>query len=275
MKTRSVVVLALILAVATATPLAAPNKEHLQLVSELRLLQEQNQQLRQIISSLTDTLQALNAKIDEQGSVTRKAFADSRVMVDGVAEGVRLVREKIDDTNVRISSVSQEVEALRLAIPQTPYMPGVEGATEPGAAVPGGPPTGTSTPSLSPGVSPQRLYDTAWADYAAGQWALAIQGFETYVKMFPRSPMADDAQFNIGQAYYFDSKFDQAVAAFTQVVQNYPGTNAVPDALYKMGQAYGQLGREDEARQAFQRVSKEFPESDAARLARQQLERRP
>ena len=47
--------------------------------------------------------------------VTRKAFADQKLLVDTISSDLRVVREKVDDTNVRISSLSQEVEALRLA----------------------------------------------------------------------------------------------------------------------------------------------------------------
>lgn len=277
MNTRAVVVLATLIAVATATPLAAPNKEHAQLAADIRMLQEQNQQLTVLMGSLSESLKAINARFDEQANQTRKSFADQKLLVDGIAEGVRLVREKVDDSNVRVSSLSQEVEAVRLAMPTCPAAPALppgDPGMPPPAGVPGTTPPATPQAPLNPGISPQRMYDTAWADYAAGQWALAIQGFESYIKNFPKSPMADDAQFNIGQSYYLDNKYQEAIAAFEKVTANYPGTNAVPDAWYKIGLAYGQLGKQDKAREAFQTVIKEFPDSDAARLAKQQLDRR-
>jgi TolA-binding protein len=39
------------------------------------------------------------------------------------------------------------------------------------------------------------------ADYAAGQFTLAITGFEAFLRTFPRSEMTDDAQFQIGESY--------------------------------------------------------------------------
>lgn len=278
MKTRAVVVLTTLIAIATAAPLAAPNKEHAQLSADIRMLQEHTQQLTQLMGTITESLsKSINAKFDEQANQSRKAFADQKLLVDGIAEGVRLIREKVDDSNVRVSSLSQEVEAVRLSMPTCPPAsvapPGDPGMPPP-AGVPGTTPPATPQAPLNPGISPQRMYDTAWADYAAGQWALAIQGFDSYIKTFPKSPMADDAQFNIGQSYYLDNKYPEAIAAFEKVTANYPGTNAVPDAWYKIGLAYGQLGKQDKAREAFQTVIKQFPDSDAARLAKQQLDRR-
>ncbi len=121
-------------------------------------------------------------------------------------------------------------------------------------------------------MSPQRLYDSAWADFAGGQWDLAIQGFEAYIRTFPQSDLSDDSQLNIGNWYYNDGKFQQAVAAYDKVIQNYPGRNAVPDAYYKRGLAYRRLNQDDKARESFEFAAKNFPDSDAGRLARQQLE---
>ena len=76
------------------------------------------------------------------------------------------------------------------------------------------------------------MYDTAWADYTNGQWVLAIQGFEAYIKTFPRSELTDDASFYIGQTYYAEGNFDQAIVAFEQVLLHYPDGDIVPEASY-------------------------------------------
>ena len=51
------------------------------------------------------------------------------------------------------------------------------------------------TPSNPPSlIAPQKLYDNAFADYTAGQYDLAVIGFETFIKTSPRSELVDDAQ---------------------------------------------------------------------------------
>ena len=153
-----------------AVPAASQNREHVQLTGDMRMLQEQTQRLQLVLGSLTEALEAITAQIDEQTNLTRKAFADQKLLVDNLTDDVRVLREKLDDTNVRITSLSEEVEALRLAVPPVQVLPQ---GTEPTAdAADGAPlPRALVAPAaVVPGVSPQRLFDQAMADYMAGQW---------------------------------------------------------------------------------------------------------
>src|SRR5690349_16264423 len=118
---RAVVVAVVVSAVTPAAPAqAAANKEHQQLMAEIRMLQEQQQQLQQVLGNLTDALKAVSTKLDDQSAAMRKAMADQTLTINGVGENVRILREKVDDTNVRVSSISQEIEALRHAIASQP-----------------------------------------------------------------------------------------------------------------------------------------------------------
>lgn len=253
-------------------PATAADREHQQIMADIRMLQEQTLRLTLMLTSLDEAVRTMAAKLDTQADVTRKAFADSRLLTDNVSDGVRILREKMDETNVRIASLSQEVESLRVSMPQFPLLTALPvdpttGAPFPDAAA--APPA----PAVAPGVSPQRMYDTARADYMAGQYQLAIQGFEAYIMAFPRSELADDSQYHIGQAYYADGKLAEAVAAYEQVLINYPEGNTVPDASYKRGVALDGLGETERARQALELVVKNYPTSPAAALAQQALDR--
>ena len=253
------------------------NRERQQIMADVRMLQEQTMRLQLLISALDESLKQLSSQIEMQGNATVRALADQRLLVDNVAGDVRILREKLDDTNVRISSMSQEVEALRVAIPPMPP-PMTQLFTDPETGLPLDPsstqaaPAPPSTP-LAAGVSPRRLYDTAWADYTNGQWVLAIEGFEAYLKTFARSELADDAQFYIGQTHYADGQFQESVAAFEQVLLNYPDGDVVPEASYKRGLALDRLGESDRARQAFELVVTNYPDSTMATLAQQALDR--
>jgi tol-pal system protein YbgF len=253
-------------------PASGQNRERQQLMADLRMLHEQTMRLQLQISALNESLQRLTTQLVVQAEATVRAFADQRLLVDGVAGDVRILREKLDDTNVRISSMSQEIEALRIAIPPM-SVPFTQLLTDPETGLPIEPPADSVVPSVNPGVSPRRMYDTAWADYTNGQWVLAIEGFEAYLKTFPRSEFADDAQFYIGQTYYADGQFEEAVAAFEQVLLNYPDGDVVPEASYKRGLALDRLGETDRARQAFELVDTNFPDSTMATLAQQALDR--
>jgi tol-pal system protein YbgF len=258
-------------AVAPSRALAA-DKTHQQIMAELRMLQEQQQQLQQLIAGLGDMMKTLATRMDEQTGAARKSFADQKLIVDNVADGVRILREKADDTNVRLSSMTQELESLRQTIASIPApaapMQTVDPAT--GAPMTGPPPTGTST---VPNVSHQRVYDLSYADYAGGQWDLAITGFEAYISQYPTSPLADDAQLNIGNAYYGAGRFKEAAAALQKVIADYPESDSVSPAYYKLGQTYERLNRLDDARKAYEAVIQKFPNSLDRALADQALER--
>lgn len=268
--------LALIAALICAAPAAAQSRREMQMMADIRMLQEQTQQMQQQLQAAIDAisaqLKAIATRVDDQAGATRKSFADQKLAVDQFGSDLRIVRERIDESNVRITSLSQEVEALRLAIPDM--------RSAPAAPVdPNTPPSDVQAPmtpappvTMSPGMSPQRLFSTALADFTAGQWTLCIDGFNTYLKSFARTDNADDAQWYIGDCYYSDGKFTEAIDAYNRVITGYPKGDRVPDAYYKMGLALAATKQPDRAREAYETLTKLFPDSDLSRLARQRLD---
>jgi tol-pal system protein YbgF len=274
----------LMLVLVSASPAAAADKAHQQLMAEIRMLQEQQQQLQQMVGGLTEALKVVTSKIDDQTGANRKAFADQKLLIDNVSEGVRVLREKADDTNVRLSTVSQELEAVRQAVATAPspaaaatapgQEPGAAPVGEPGAAA--NPPTAAmpaTPPGSAPLISPQRMYDNAYSDYTAGQYEIAIQGFNAFISSFPRSDKADDAQLNIGNALYAAGKYREAVDAYQKVISNYPQSDVLAIAWYKMGITYQELKQADLARKAFETVVQKYPTAYEAILAKQRLEK--
>jgi tol-pal system protein YbgF len=289
---KRVIVFALTAIMAGSAPSAhAQNREHQQMAADVRMLQEQTQQLATAVAAfnqaLAESLKAINARLDQASDTSRKAFADQKILIDSIEDGVRVIRERSNDTNVRIGELREELEALRStvqALQQTATVP--PPFVDPSAPVdPNAPPVTTAPqvtvpPAAQPppasstaGLSPTRLYETARADYFAGQWTSAINGFEAFLRAFPRSEQADDAQFHIGETHYAQNQWPEAIAAYNQVIQNYVGTNAVPDAYYKRGLAQERLGQADAARGSWEAVAKNFPDSDAGRLAKQNIDR--
>jgi tol-pal system protein YbgF len=270
------------------TPAAAQSREQRQMMATLQMLQEQSQQLSISIAALQqvvdESVKALNARIDESNTTSRRAFADQKVTIDNIASELGKVRERADDTNVRIGTLSDELEAVRstvLALPQqlapaaaaVPFDPTAPVTTPaPGTPLPA-PVVAPPAPASTAGLSPTRLYETARLDYFNGQYPLAISGFEQLLRAFPRIELADDAQFGICEANFAQNKFAEAVAACNAVIQSYPMSNSVSVAYYKRGLAQERLGQVDAARASFEAVVKAYPESDEGRLAKQNLDR--
>jgi tol-pal system protein YbgF len=282
MRRISLSLVALALLAATA-PAGAANREHEQILADIRMLQEQNQRLQLALVTLAEALKTVSAKIDESNAATRKGFADQKLFTDGVGGDLRVLREKLDETSVRLTSLSQDVDGLREIIPQAgsaaavPLTPADPNAPQtPGSATPSPGATVPAPVAAMPagtGTTPKRLYDTAYADYTAGQWSLAVQGFETYLKSYPKSDLADDAQYYVGESYSGDSKFREAVIAYERMIRDYPQSDILPEAWYKVGITYERLAQPDKARAAYEFAVKTFPESnDAVRLSKQRLD---
>ena len=261
--------------VAVAAPALAQSRAERQMMADIRMLQEQTQQLAIALSGLNDALKSLNGRLDKQDETARKAAADQRLSIENMGADVRVIRERTDETNVRINTLNQEIDALRdslaqmqtatAGMPAVPLTPGTPDATQP---------AGTTSPAPSTvGISPTRMYDQAFADYAAGQWSLAITGFDQFLKTFPRSELADEAQLHIGETNYAAGKYAEAIAAYNLVIQNYASSNSVPQAYYKRGASQERINDVAAARASWEFVIKSWPESDEARLAKQNLDR--
>lgn len=273
----------LTLALVLAAPSAgwAQNREHQQMFADLRMLQEQVQQLRLALNTLAESVKAVSATQAEQANATRKAFADQKLLTDAITDSIRILREKGDDTNVRISTLAHEVEAMRQAMQalQTSVVQAVAAAAPPAGAPPaaGDPAAAAATGAAAPVnaaalQSPKVLYDNAYSDYAATRYDLAVQGFQAYLRTFPNSPDAYMAQFNIGESYYALGRYREAAQAYREMIDNYKTAPWVADAYYKRGLSYRELGMKDQAREDFQYVIKNFPDNTLAPLAKAALD---
>jgi TolA-binding protein len=260
----------------------AQNREHQQMFADLRMLQEQVQQLRLAVNTLAESVKAVNTKQDDQATTASRAFAGQKVLIDQLTDSVRILREKGDDTNVRISTVAHELETIRQSMASlqnaviqaisalNSQAPATAGAgTDPSA--PAATPTNPS--QLAPGQSPETLYEQAWSDYMSGNYDLSIKGFTAYLRSFPTSPNAYRAQFNIGEALKFAKRPREAIQAYTAVITNYKGSPWEDQAYYARAIAYEELAMKEQARADLQYLIKTFPESTFMPLAKTALER--
>jgi len=270
---------AIVATFALSAPAAAADKETRQMMADIRILQEQSQQLQNqiqaLITTLNDSIKAVNARLEDQTNANRKSLADQKLVIDTMANDLRVLREKVDDNNVRVGSLGQEIDALRQSVSSmnTTRPFGAE-ATGGGDAAAGSAasPDGTApvTGAAAVGASPKKLLDGALADYFAGQYDLAAMGLESYVRTFPQSAEAPEAQLRAGNSYLQLGKNDKAVEAYDVVIRTYPKSSSVPEAYAKKGLALKNLKEYDKAREALEYVIKNYPPDNAAVIFAQQ-----
>jgi tol-pal system protein YbgF len=278
---RFVLVLAALLG--PALPGAAQNREHQQMSAEMRMLQEQTQQLALTLAQIGDTLKALNARMDSADQEAQKRFADQKLLITTLGADLSAIRERTQDTDTRLRKLADEVDALRSTITSLPSLlsaPTPQPQTEtsavdlnsPGAPVVTPPAASSASPSTA-GLSPSRMLETARSDYFAGSYASAITGFEALLRTFPRTEAAAEAQFLLGETYYAQKRWQEAANAYTAAIQNYPRSSQVPESYYKRGKALEPLGQLDAARASYEQLMKTYPDTSSAGLAKQALDR--
>ena len=275
--TVSAAALALTFVGALAAPSAAADKETRQLMADVRMLQEQSQelqnQLQGLLSALGEALKAVNTRLDQQSETTRKAFADQKVGLDAASGDLRVIRERMDDNNVRVGSLTQEVDALRQTVLQlrSPQSAPPEAQDAFGGSAASGA-AATPAPAMAGGLSPQKSFDQAMADYYSGQYDMAVIGLAAFIKDFPKSEQAAEAQVGIGNSYLLAGRNDKAIEAYDLAIRNYPKGNAIPEAYYKKGLALRDLKQLEAARTAFEYVTTTYPDRNEAVLAGQMLQ---
>jgi tol-pal system protein YbgF len=121
----------------------------------------------------------------------------------------------------------------------------------------------------------QRVYGQSFDALKAGSYSIAITGFKDFLTSYPASPLAENAQYWLGEAYYVTHDLDSASGAFKSVLSKWPDSRKAPDALLKLGYTQIAQNRASEGRATLSQVVQKYPGTDAAKLAADRLQRTP
>jgi tol-pal system protein YbgF len=114
-------------------------------------------------------------------------------------------------------------------------------------------------------------YQAAFDLLKDAKYPEAINAFKQYLTTFPNGPLADNAQYWLGEAHYVTKQYPDALRDFRTVIEKYPESRKIPDALLKIGYCNYELKNWAEARSALGQVVQRFGDTTAARLASQRL----
>ena len=267
---RAVLSLCLALAYMALTPAtpAAADREHQQIMADMRMLQEQTQQLQALMNDLGDALEAVNSRIDDQSGLERKSFADGKVQMDAMSGDIRIVREKVDETNVRLGSMLQELETIRgdsrarrVSSARRTLLVTADGSSHPwdfarrhAAAIRN---RGRDAPS---GINLNGCGRRRTGDYTAGNYSLAVRDSRVYLSSSQRARRRTKRSCSIGESLSLDKKDADAVIAYDRVIANYPNRGRSHRPYYKRGQALERLGDSGTRQESYDAVTKQFPD---------------
>jgi tol-pal system protein YbgF len=224
--------------------------------SRLAEIQRQVQQVQRDVTTRED-LAAIERLVTEESAKLLRSNADANADLDAVASRIGELEAQIQDALHRIEQLSQQVAATNQELQSLPNR----------AAAP----SPAQRPAL-PASDPETLYEDAYAAYRAGNYDLAILGFQQYLETYPETDLADNAMYWMGESYFAKAGFNQAVEAFEAVLSKYPRSEKVASAMLKRGYAHLQLGQRDRGTDELRALIRTHPSSEEAAIARQQLE---
>jgi len=117
----------------------------------------------------------------------------------------------------------------------------------------------------------ESAYVAAYELFKDGKFDKARETFLNFLKQYPDTEYSDNAQFWLGECFYFEKKYENAILEYEKVAQNYPDGDRVPHALLKQGISFLNLGDKASAKLILQRVISDYPNTNQARTAKAQL----
>ena len=118
---------------------------------------------------------------------------------------------------------------------------------------------------------PDVLYNNALRDYNAGKFDLASQEFAEYLKFYPTTDLAGNAQFYLADVEYRGGNYEAAVRDYDKVLEQYPDGNKTPAAQLKKGLSLVELGQRPAGIRELNNLIARYPRSIEAAQAKDRL----
>ncbi|MCC6587416.1 MAG: tetratricopeptide repeat protein [Bryobacterales bacterium] len=282
--------LAAIAVLALPTLTLAANKEHEAIQRDIALLQDQ---LRAMQKSLDERMAALMAVVQQSVNSADKSNTSILVLetkmtermqtlersltqslatmgtkVDTMADEFRILKENMADLNSKMSrlqtkfvDVENAVKTLQ-APPPPPPGPAAEGGQQ---AAPGAPVSPAAQAGPPAGVSAETVYRDAYRDRLGGKYDVALQGFQNYLRWYPGTDLACNAQFYVGDIHFKKKDLEKALAAFDDVLEKFPSDcNKRNDALYQKARVLAEGNQPSAAAAVYRQLRKENPSGEWA-----------
>lgn len=129
----------------------------------------------------------------------------------------------------------------------------------------------TEGPAGDPKSSDLQAYDRALELYREGKYEDGIDGFKAFLRKYPKSDRADNAQFWVAECHMHLKQYEQAILSYQEVIKKYPKGNKVPNALLRQAMAFLEIKDKTSSRLLLKKIIKKYPRSSEAKIAKKKL----
>lgn len=260
----------LITLVATIPARADKNKDkktYELIYEDIQILKKQMLEIEQQIKINTEDITSTKKQLEEvlsQLKLLQTRQAALKEELKTLPTHYQILVEKLEEMSMQLIRISEELLVIKGSAqpPPSPQEEKSEAKQSPPDKKPKPP---------QPSLSPQEVYNMAYSDYLKGNFDLAIDGFKIYKEQFPESPLADNAQYWIGECFFSQEKHKEAIEEFNDLILKYPNADKNPAAYLKKGISLTKLGKKIEALSVFKLLISKYPLSEETKLAQQKI----
>ena len=116
------------------------------------------------------------------------------------------------------------------------------------------------------------IYAEGQAAFKAGKYRDAYAKFSSYLEKYPKSKLAGNARFWLGDCLYQQKEYALAILEYQKVVDDYRNHPKQPAALLKQGLAFEKLADRKTAKIVYLKLLKLYPGKPEADLAKKRLD---
>ena len=191
-------------------------------------------------------LKAMETKQQTQSELTMRSLAELEQRVEALQETLGIIRTQVEELRYRTLGESPDRIPLRVGQGDRASTVVLEG---------------------------EQLFLSGRNALERGDHNGARTSFNTFLKQFPTSARAAEAQVWIGETYYREGKYKEAAAAYQVVGQQYVTSPYVPESLMKIALCQEQLGQKEQAAGTLERVIAKYPRWEKIENAQEMLRR--
>ena len=125
------------------------------------------------------------------------------------------------------------------------------------------PNAGAVVATLPPSQTPRDQYDLAYGYILRKDYALAEDGFRSFLSRYPGDRLTGDATYWLGESLFQRQRYRDAAEAFLNVSTKYEASAKAPEALLRLGQSLAALGEKEAACASLGEVLRKFPRASA------------
>ncbi len=248
------------------------------------LLREDLDQFRADLRRVEQEIQTIRSALLTEIQATDRRTAQS---LTELQRGVARLGARLDDVGRETGQLQGRVDELRRRVDALALQFDAAGAPPGAGAGPSSPSATVAQRAPPPGAQASDLYQTAYIDFTRGNYNLAVAAFREYLRLYPTTSLAENAQYWIGESHFSlarahqargeaeraTQELERAVQEFRKVVVAYPRGDRVPAALYKEALALAELGQAQLAEARLQFLMDQFPKREEAAKAKDELAR--